>query len=820
MASPLDTQTATPLDLASLINTAQDQTTLFGISKILEMLAGAVGAYGCILWRGDDFHGDYLFALAQWSEDGKKSDLHYLPRQGSATGAAVASGQIRNVPDLDHAELVNSQDTFFKRAKIKNFCAVPMRFPRGIDGALNFYRNVKEPFDEVGLNLAQQATALVPSLYQIIRDRVGLSLIEKVNDLLRDAERTSDTPLEKNEMKAVMESLCSLVRDTLQCLETSIFLADRLESGTYDLWATTWPREEEFPRNSYQREEDSLTGWVLANAKSVRIFDLSRFEDDKEQLRGKYPRLVWQDSLKIQTAYRRIFNLKPDDPLPPLSYMATPIRRGPIVRGVIRSCVGLKGPVYFADQELELLELVAAQIGYYWSNWLGRRGLKQENTWWQELVKGVTNLNSFVQGELSREDSDENRIFAETFRTTRVVLHGADINDIRLYDKETRELKFVAFDGEAWEEGSPSEIEHRKKKSFSVEGKSAGAHVYRTGEVYVIPDVKKDPYYSPVFLDTKRKIVAPIGIKSKLYGVLDIRGTGADNFPPHAAAIAALLGQQVGLYHYCAEKIEELRELDREQIQAFQDVEHQLKSPINLAYNMIQSIVRYDLPRLQLMLSNDEITKRITSRFLEVRGLSRKAKRVTKNMRLLACLAQKLPIPVKPKRLNYEVLLKVLIDAAKDSTLMVDPVRKISFSVDTESFELLNTLEVQGDQELIEQAVMNLLDNAGKYSFDKTIVQVYAQRMPNNQFCITVANIGVPIRAKEVHLAQTRTWRSEKAEWTTGEGSGIGLWIVYHIMRAHKGELLVIPTTPKHLTEVKLIFGKVGDRHRHEGTIS
>src|SRR5258706_11890246 len=130
--------------------------------------------------------------------------------------------------------------------------------------------------------------------------------------------------------------------------------------------------------------------------------------------------------------------------------MAAPIMRGDNVRGVIRSCVALKGPFYFGDQELELLKLIGAQVGYYWSNWLGRRDLQQENSWWFELVKGITNLNSFVQEELSREDPDENRIFSETLQTTRSVLHGADINDIRLFDQSTRELKFVAFDGKAW----------------------------------------------------------------------------------------------------------------------------------------------------------------------------------------------------------------------------------------------------------------------------------------------------------------------------------------------------------------------------------
>jgi signal transduction histidine kinase len=44
---------------------------------------------------------------------------------------------------------------------------------------------------------------------------------------------------------------------------------------------------------------------------------------------------------------------------------------------------------------------------------------------------------------------------------------------------------------------------------------------------------------------------------------------------------------------------------------------------------------------------------------------------------------------------------------------------------------------------------------------------------------------------------------------TTGEGSGIGLWIVDHIMKAHEGELIVVPTTSDGITEVKLVFPSI-----------
>ena len=43
-----------------------------------------------------------------------------------------------------------------------------------------------------------------------------------------------------------------------------------------------------------------------------------------------------------------------------------------------------------------------------------------------------------------------------------------------------------------------------------------------------------------------------------------------------------------------------------------------------------------------------------------------------------------------------------------------------------------------------------------------------------------------------------------KAKLVTGEGSGIGLWLLDHILRAHEGELEIVPTDEKGLTTVRL----------------
>jgi signal transduction histidine kinase len=64
----------------------------------------------------------------------------------------------------------------------------------------------------------------------------------------------------------------------------------------------------------------------------------------------------------------------------------------------------------------------------------------------------------------------------------------------------------------------------------------------------------------------------------------------------------------------------------------------------------------------------------------------------------------------------------------------------------------------------------------------------------------------LPIKSNETALCKQREWRSELAESVTSEGSGIGLWIVDEIMKAHGGYLEIVPTTENNQTEVKLIF--------------
>ena len=821
-----------PTDVASVVQVGLAQENLLGLSEMLKTLAQSTDAYGCILWQiGHDSNlatdppTGFLFVLAQWFEDGLGSTMYNMPLASSATGFALRNQRTINIQDVWHDARVYHKDPFLHQAGVRTMCSIPIRFPDGSEGAVNLYRRASQRFDSGELSRAERLSRLVPALYQAIQDKVSLRLIRTVDEVLHDAELgTRDELSARQAVGQVFQTICRVISDAFRAIETTIFLEDRLDApGMLEVIATTW--ESDFGKRLYeQNTSQGITGWVVKNAKPVRIFDLSHFDRDKETIRIAYNDLTWKDSLTIESAARNSLNIDAHDRLPPLSLMAAPIVIGDNVLGLIRCAVARTEPRYFGDRELSLLERISARIGNYWHNWLRQREVLQENRSWHALVESISELNSFVHKELNQQEPNEHKIFAEALRVTSTVLKGAEITDIRLLDKKTGDLYFAETHGNLWNEGNKHEIAERKSRRFPVadeEARSAGAQVFKTGELYVIPDTLRDPYYSETFSSTGM-IIAPIKIKGEVFGVLDIRRTGKSDFPRHAGIVAELLGQQLGLYRYLAstignlkkaeadlrENISALEQFQTNQSQTFEDLKHQLYGPITQAHARIQTLLRSEFRKLQLALNDAVVAESFEASLFAIRGLCAKAKRVALSTGLFAQLALGKGISINPKPLHSDTVVKMIIETSLDNRFMIDRNRQVGFHVDRESFEVLRSLKFDIDQELLEQAIINLLDNAVKYSFRNTTIYVHAAETRAGRFRITVSNTGLAIASRDVHLCVQRGWRSPEAKRAIGEGSGIGLWIVDNIMKAHGGELVISPTTSQGLTEISLIFAE------------
>jgi two-component system phosphate regulon sensor histidine kinase PhoR len=94
------------------------------------------------------------------------------------------------------------------------------------------------------------------------------------------------------------------------------------------------------------------------------------------------------------------------------------------------------------------------------------------------------------------------------------------------------------------------------------------------------------------------------------------------------------------------------------------------------------------------------------------------------------------------------------------------------------------------DPDLIEQAVVNLLDNALKYSEPQSTVLLESHQQ-NSELIISVQDHGIGIAQKHLPRLFERFYRVDKARSRNMGGTGLGLAIVKHIADAHGGYVTV-----------------------------
>jgi heavy metal sensor kinase len=103
---------------------------------------------------------------------------------------------------------------------------------------------------------------------------------------------------------------------------------------------------------------------------------------------------------------------------------------------------------------------------------------------------------------------------------------------------------------------------------------------------------------------------------------------------------------------------------------------------------------------------------------------------------------------------------------------------------------------VQGDRARLKQVVVNLLDNAIKYTARGGTIQLNVTRQ-NGHAILDVADSGIGIPAEAVPHVFDRFFRVDKARTRDEGGAGLGLSIVKSICTAHGAELQVDSTVGK-----------------------
>jgi two-component system OmpR family sensor kinase len=208
------------------------------------------------------------------------------------------------------------------------------------------------------------------------------------------------------------------------------------------------------------------------------------------------------------------------------------------------------------------------------------------------------------------------------------------------------------------------------------------------------------------------------------------------------------------------------------------DVSHELRTPL--------TILRGELETMAQQRSRDaESLEMIGNSLEEIDRLARIVDQLLIISRLDAGQAG-----MEREQVN---LAELATSTAEQMRLLADE-KKIAIH-----FSLEPTVNVAGDRLRLKQVLVNLLDNAIKYTAETGTIELIV-REESGRARLGVADNGIGIASAEQPYVFDRFYRTDKARARATGGAGLGLSIVKAIVVAHEGRVSVVSIEGKGTT--------------------
>ncbi len=242
-------------------------------------------------------------------------------------------------------------------------------------------------------------------------------------------------------------------------------------------------------------------------------------------------------------------------------------------------------------------------------------------------------------------------------------------------------------------------------------------------------------------------------------------------FPYFALVASAWLACAVAAtyQHFIVRGALDTAEKERKRYQqAIHFVTHEMRTPLTAIQGSSELMGRYNL--------SEEKRKQIAEM------INQESKRLARMIQTFLDVERLSDGQIELKREPFEI--RQIVEACLGRVRPLADRKNIRI----ESDALEGTLE--GDRELMEYAVYNLLTNAVKYSGPDTAVRV-ASLAQANELRLSVLDQGIGMDAKELRQIFQKFYRTRRAEASGEAGTGIGLSIVEQIVQQHGGRMEV-----------------------------
>jgi two-component system phosphate regulon sensor histidine kinase PhoR len=446
-----------------------------------------------------------------------------------------------------------------------------------------------------------------------------------------------------------------------------------------------------------------------------------------------------------------------------MMYVGIPLKVDSNIVGVLRTSV----PLASIDEALKSIEmkivvggLLIALFAAILSLWVSRRISRPM----EEIKKGA---ESFARGEFEKrlpvENPEEIGSLSETMNQMAIELQER----IRKMTKQRNELEAVL--------------------SSMLEGVVAVDNDERIISMNQAAGEMLDVHPSEVQGRTIQEITRNIGLQALTGKALSGEEPVEEDVVLHAEEERILDGHGTALYDEGGHRmgallvlndVTRLRRLENIRRDFVANVSHEIKTPIAAIQGFVETLK-------DGAMDNPEDAER----FLGI---------VEKHVgRLNAIIEDLLSLSrIEQEEENQEIILSK--GPIRDVLSVAIQVSQVKATPKNIRMTLVCSKDLMGkiNPPLLEQAVVNLLDNAIKYSDQDSTISVEAEQT-DGEITITVRDQGCGIEKAHIPRLFERFYRVDKARSRKLGGTGLGLAIVKHIAQAHHGHVTVESTPGK-----------------------
>src|SRR2546422_3960651 len=217
--------------------------------------------------------------------------------------------------------------------------------------------------------------------------------------------------------------------------------------------------------------------------------------------------------------------------------------------------------------------------------------------------------------------------------------------------------------------------------------------------------------------------------------------------------------------------VTELRRLEQVRTEFVANVSHELRTPLTAIHGYLETL-----------LSGALEDREHARRFLEI--VFRHTERLGRLLNDLTDLSNielgkvSLRLATTALRPVVDSVLEIVAAKARDGSVAL-------------ATDVADTLTVHADHDRLAQILINLVDNAVKYTPPGGTVTVLGSVADDERVEVMVRDTGVGIPHADLPRITERFYRVDKARSRELGGTGLGLAIVKHLVLAHGGELTI-----------------------------